>query len=101
MQRLLLPTLNHAPGSLLHEFLIVLKHKQLPSHFALTHIPCKHPTNKKVKPEMTSPSLPISESAAIEFSLMISELAATQFSLMISESTGAVCADKSMRQKWK
>jgi hypothetical protein len=50
---------------------------------------------------MTPPSLPISESAAIEFSLMISELAATQFSLMISESTGAVCADESMRQMWK
>jgi hypothetical protein len=50
---------------------------------------------------MTPPSLPISESAEIEFSLMISELAATQFSLMISESTEAVCADESMRQMWK
>ena len=34
-------------------------------------------------------------------SVMIYELAATQISLTIFESTGAVCADESMRELWK
>jgi hypothetical protein len=34
-------------------------------------------------------------------SVMISELATTQFSLIVLESTGAVCADESMRHLWK
>jgi hypothetical protein len=33
--------------------------------------------------------------------VMISERAATKFSVTISESTGAVCAEESMRHLWK
>jgi hypothetical protein len=43
----------------------------------------------------------IHASALKTFSVMISERATTQFSLTVFESTGAVCADESMRHLWK